>query len=531
MFRFTATILLVATAALWVFVVTLGNAPEDSRSTEAMPLPMPLLSPERVSFLPPPADEIEVPVVRIPWKEAATLSSLAARAPKESCFQVAHGDEILFTHSPPTDSDEPRRLIPASLQKLVTAQAALTAPLVFPKHVPPNGNLTLSLEYTFKTIAFAESPITGGEIDGDLFILGGGDPLLVTPTYAELLASEKEGAPLTHLEELAAQLVDIEGLRRINGSVIAVDSRYDEQTSVNTWPDGWAAAGVTGALNSVAVNQGYAFPGPRNLRGRFAPDENPALTTASIFDDLLEERGVIIPFRPEVAPRNMDFTGFAPLTGALESKPLREILRFMLIESDNTTAELLLKEIGLHLSEVGLTLNADGVRREESSNPESVGAGASAPASSGLTGLIGGSTIFGASEAAQVLHKNFIYVAVPADGSGLSSENALSCSEVIEVLQLPPYGGPEGELASYLPVAFQTGTLQERFPAVAGKVKAKTGTLENRVAALAGFTQGADESWFTFAAIINHDGSVNYSDTEDILGEMLEVLVSASAPS
>jgi D-alanyl-D-alanine carboxypeptidase/D-alanyl-D-alanine-endopeptidase (penicillin-binding protein 4) len=86
------------------------------------------------------------------------------------------------------------------------------------------------------------------------------------------------------------------------------------------------------------------------------------------------------------------------------------------------------------------------------------------------------------------------------DGSGLATENKLTCSFVQGILDSAT---PSGELTKGLAVGGQTGTLEDRFKgAVAGRLRAKTGTL-NQVTALAGYLPTAKGSAISFAYILN----------------------------
>lgn len=462
MFRVFVPLILLAVAVSTLLVSNrLAEEPTPGTPYGVPGVDVPLLSARR---LPTVATTAATPVApRLDVTLERDLTALVVHAPASGCIAVRQDGEDLFVH----EAAEP--LQPASLQKLVTAQAALSA---------------LGADHTFRTAAIAEEPPVGGVLPNDLYLLGGGDPLLATPAYGALLA--QEGAVATPLDDLAAALVD-DGLVRIDGGVIAIESRYDDETVVASWPEDVVRAGLAGTLNPVALNQGYdARPGITGTAG-LQPDPAPALRAAALFDDMLEERSVRIPERPNVASRDRDFGDYGELA-AIESAPLSAYLRYMLTESDNTTAELLLKEIGLVHAGRGTTL--DGALAALDLLAEAAG--------------------------------RPVLVFPPADGSGLSPENELTCTQVVEILEI---GGPEGPLASYLPVAGESGTLRHRFvdSTAVGRVRAKSGSLPG-VASLAGFATGSDGRSLTFATILNGESLADVT-ADQFLQQLLEILV------
>ena len=422
----------------------------------------------------PPEDALEVPRLRGGSDGSAgprgaalvgTLDALAARAPAGGCLVVRRAGETVFSRNAEA------MLIPASLQKLPLAEAALEI---------------LGAGYTFTTVALAETGLTGGVLDGDLYLVGGGDPLLSTPDFMAMLADHNSAG--TPLADLAADLTDA-GLTRITGGVVAVVDRYDTLIDVPAWPARFAGQSVAGSLSAISVNQGWRAPPGLITTFGLPRHPTPALGAAEIFDDLLEARSVRIPAVPRVADGGEDYSGHVVLA-TLESAPLAVNLHYLLAESDNTLAEMLLKEIGLVASGTG-TSAAGALAVQE----------ALAPRIAGLD--------------------------VPADGSGLSPRNRLSCSQVTDVLDL---GGPGGQVGTNLAVAGRSGTMENRYrtsPA-AGLVQGKTGTLDG-VASLAGFAEAASGDVFSFASILNSDGP--WIDKEAAFGffdDLLKILVTAT---
>ena len=141
----------------------------------------------------------------------------------------------------------------------------------------------------------------------------------------------------------------------------------------------------------------------------------------------------------------------------------------MLAFSDNTTAEMLTREVG----------------RKVSSTP-TTDAGTAA-ALSWLTS-----------------HDYDTAGVVLKDGSGLTVDNRLTCDLVADLLQR---AGPGSTLAEGLAVPGQPGTLKDRLdaPKYREAVRAKTGTL-NSVTALSGWVRTVQGRDLVFAVLENTSG-------------------------
>jgi D-alanyl-D-alanine carboxypeptidase/D-alanyl-D-alanine-endopeptidase (penicillin-binding protein 4) len=141
----------------------------------------------------------------------------------------------------------------------------------------------------------------------------------------------------------------------------------------------------------------------------------------------------------------------------------------MLVNSDNNTSELLLKEIGFAQKKLGTTAAGISVIQE----------------------LMKGWKL--PTEATVV------------DGSGLSSLNKMSCANFMVLLEKA-----EGLLPSLLPIAGKTGTLRSVFndSVMEGRLVGKTGTLTG-VKALAGYLPLEGNSPVRFALLMNSSGIDN----------------------
>jgi serine-type D-Ala-D-Ala carboxypeptidase/endopeptidase (penicillin-binding protein 4) len=173
--------------------------------------------------------------------------------------------------------NEGKLMTPASNVKMVTTAAAYAL---------------LPREMTWNTLVVATAPVDAeGVMNGDLVILGAGDPTLSIRHYpyrsaAEMAAANTPDAngetaekpkPLEPLEELAAQ-VEQAGIRQVTGRVIGDDSffLYEPYGSGWSWDDlMWPYGAVASALtfNENAVEL-RLVPNPE-APGSFEPEFNP----------------------------------------------------------------------------------------------------------------------------------------------------------------------------------------------------------------------------------------------------------------
>jgi D-alanyl-D-alanine carboxypeptidase/D-alanyl-D-alanine-endopeptidase (penicillin-binding protein 4) len=391
------------------------------------------------------------------------LNDLLTRTPDSRCLTVAVGGRMVFSERP----NEP--LIPASIEKLLTAQAVLS---VF----GPDAVLTT------RTVA-TETP-QNGQLNGNLWMVGGGDPLLMTNPYVQHFKHQ----PVTHsdLGALADRIVTA-GITHITGSVVGDDSRYDTQRFLPQWPARFALTAEIGPLSALMVNDAFVeFPPTPDVRTppvKLADDA--AVHAADQLTQLLVAKGV----RVDGAPTSGRAPDGSIDIAQLESVPIGQMVTAMLTESDNGTAELLTKELGVHDGGVGST--AAGV-----ADVTKVLAAASLP--------LDGTTQF--------------------DGSGLATENRETCAVVQALLDQQ---GPTSLLAAGLPMAGQTGTLDKRFvdTPLVGRLRAKTGTLD-QATALAGFLQTTQGSQVSFAFLMNARAPQKITqDDVDLEEELASILV------
>jgi D-alanyl-D-alanine carboxypeptidase/D-alanyl-D-alanine-endopeptidase (penicillin-binding protein 4) len=393
----------------------------------------------------PPRAALVTPVLsprRLPALLASTITDASLRAAVQPAMDAALPDTcIIVTDHGRVIVDYGTQVVePASTVKLLTAVATLET-------LDPNSRL--------RTSARVRSAPREGVVNGDLYMVGGGDPVLTTPGYVVALANRDQTQ--NDLAQLADNIAAA-GVREIQGGIVGDDSRYDQQRWVATWPTRYQNQGFIGPLSALMVNDGqtgYA-KAPDDATKKRVPGDPPVLA-AETLRTLLTRRGVRVGGDATAGRAPADTTEVA----GLDSPSIRDLVAQMLVESDDTTAESLTKELGLATSGEGTT-------------------------AAGVKAIVSRLTADGLPVDQLTLN----------DGSGLDEGNRLPCGLLAAVLDR---AGPDSELARLLPVAGQNGTLRPRMrrtPAE-GQVSAKTGTLD-QVNALAGFARLSNGTSLTF---------------------------------
>ena len=441
-----AVLLAIAGAACLAWSARADSEPAAASASAPGPaLATPLWSPRRV------------PGVFVTAAAAADLRRALPGivAPYASCVTVAGPD------GPVAGFDERAPLAGASTQKLLVAAAALAL---------------MGPSYRFTTRAVTTAPLNDGVLAGDLVIVGGGDPMLTTAT-----APRTPQAPVTRLADLADAIVAA-GVHRIDGTLVADDSRYERDRVVAAWTPADDPGADIGALGALVSDGGHTPDG-------FASTD-PALDTVQALASLLQARGVTI------AGGAADPARAAPAAARaiarVTSAPLTDIVGEMLTDSNNETAELLTREIGYRRAHDGST--EAGVR-----------------AIRGVLARLG----------VPVAGVHLV------DGSGLAHEDRITCGTLMGVLALA--ARPQlHAIGDGLAVASRTGTLAGRFAGspLVDRLRAKTGHITG-VVGLAGFiAPGA-----RFAFVANGDFSTDTGELlQDRVATAIGTYLDASGP-
>ncbi|MGH2769466.1 MAG: D-alanyl-D-alanine carboxypeptidase/D-alanyl-D-alanine endopeptidase [Actinomycetota bacterium] len=385
----------------------------------------------------------------------------AALAGMDTCLVVADGGHHQVVSRYPD-----RPLIPASTQKLLVAAAALSR---------------LGPGFRYQTDVIAPQAPRDGEV-GELWVLGGGDPVLATAEYAAHLASRARtaGIPTTSLEALADALV-AQGIRAVRGPIHGDDTRYEATRYLPTWKESYRTRRDVAPLSALTINGGW-----RTWTPRTQPPDDPAAHVASELARLLRLRGVIIdgPADRSAAPPE------ASILARVTSPPLAGIIAGMLRSSDNLTAELLTRELGRQMAGEATTAAGAGMVIREVSR---LGVG--------VEGLR------------------------LVDGSGLDTGNRATCGQLAAALDLG--ARPRlGALWEGLAVAGRSGTLARSMVGTPfeGRLRAKTGSIEG-VSGLVGFLEGGRT--LRFALLVN--GA--FSSGRPVQERILKILADHAASS
>ena len=353
----------------------------------------------------PPLPERLARALKVPHVSPASTAAVA--------FDLTTGKEVFARH-------KTLALAPASTEKLALAFASLFA---------------LGSDYRIETDVVATGELEGSTWKGSLVLQGHGDPALTSVALAKL----------------AAQVRAL-GVRRVTGGIVGDESFFDSRRVVTGWKPSFYIE-ESPPLSALIVDRG-------KVSGYTSA--NPALAAATLFRAALRRAGVGVagPVRvghPEVSDFPLAF---------VHSPTLATLVRFMGLESDNFTAEMLLKQLGA--VEDGKGTSAAG---------------------------------------AAVVRRTLRSAGVPlagvriVDGSGLSLLNRLTAGALVGTLRAA-WTQPEIKTALLrsLPVSGRTGTLEKRLrrPPALGNVAAKTGTT-SRASALSGYVRGR----FIFAVIQN----------------------------
>jgi len=328
-----------------------------------------------------------------------------------------------------------RPRILASNTKLFTTSAALTR---------------FGPEYRIETGLLTDGRIGfDGTLRGSLYLQGGGDPALGTPSFYD----RYQGGLGTNLLSLRTQLREA-GVRAVTGRLYADDTIFDRLRGVAD--SGYATSPYIGPLSGLAFDAGYSG----SLGGGFASD--PATLAASQLARALGAAGISV--RSEVA-RGVTPAGAEELAG-VRSPAMSRLVEATDVYSNNFFAEMLVKLLGAHFGGGGTTAaGTDVVERFARSRGSAIHA---------------------------------------VDGSGLTRGNRASPYAVVRLLQGVRASAVGDEFIQDLALTGREGTVADRTEGTAayGRCRTKTGTLTG-VSALSGYCFNRSGRVMIFSILMN----------------------------
>ena len=387
---------------------------------------------------------------------------------------------------------------PASTMKVVTTYSALES---------------LGPAYTWRTRAYATGPIRNQVLDGDLVLVGGGDPFMTHERWWAFVSGLRQA-----------------GFARIAGDVIIDNTYFASQgddrgafdnrpyRSYNVLPDALLVNFQTVTINAVpdaatGSVRVSANPWPANL----TIDNNVRLDPGACRRGA---GGIVVAMpegatgnRIELAGRYAAGCGQFSVSRAVMKAPdyAYGLFRTFWQQSGGTIgggmrlgtlpadAKLLYSHESLTLAEVIRLVNKYSSNSMARALFLTMGAarypGRPATTTAGREAVLAFLAQQGIAAPELVLE----------NGSGLSRNERMSAATMAEVLLAAYRSQYMPEFAASLPLSATDGTLKRRFkaPEMQGRLRMKTGSLEG-VSALAGFVNAASGRTFVTVVILNH---------------------------
>ncbi|RMA41276.1 D-alanyl-D-alanine carboxypeptidase/D-alanyl-D-alanine-endopeptidase [Rhodophyticola porphyridii] len=363
--------------------------------------------------------------------------------------------------------------------------------------------------YRFQTRLIAGGPVTNGRLEGDLWLVGGGDPLLGTDQLSAMAIALREAGlrevtgrlmlatgALPYVREIDPEQPDhvgynpaISGLNlnfnRVHFEWAREQGEYTVRMDARseTLRPAVSLARMRVADRDVPVYTYEQREGRENwtvARGalgnggsRWLPVRQPHLYAADVFQTLARSNGIVLDGPGEGVPPE----GGSVLVEHV-SEPLQDILRGMMRWSTNITAEA----VGLSASN----------------------AGGAAPGS-----LSASANEMSAWMRSRLAARNSSFV----DHSGLGEASRVRPQDMAQALVAAGADGMLRRLMTAIPMRDAEGNLQPDHPV---EVVAKTGTL-NFVSSLAGYARapsGRDFAFAVFCADLDRRGALNPAQME-----------------
>jgi D-alanyl-D-alanine carboxypeptidase/D-alanyl-D-alanine-endopeptidase (penicillin-binding protein 4) len=341
-----------------------------------------------------------------------------------------------------------RLFMPASNMKIVTGSVALAL---------------LGPDYRYRTAFVSRGAIRDSVLDGDLIVIGRGDPTV---------SNRAQQGDARSWMRRAADSIAARGIKRVTGSLIRGGNAFPDSIYGYGWElddlSGDSGAPVDELLYDEGMTKTHRVIAGRDTLVDIAT-RAPARTYLEALSAALTERGILV--GGGISDSTADIA--APRTDTLfvvSSPPLRDILRLFEKPSQNQIAEILLHTVGLEQTGVGSADSGSAVVSRQLLE-------------------------WGAERDGFVVY----------DGSGMSRHDLLSPETIVRTLVAIGRDTAFSAFYEALPVAGVDGTLKSRMKATPaeGNMHAKTGSLQF-VRSLSGYVTDADGDRLVFSLLHNH---------------------------
>lgn len=354
--------------------------------------------------------------------------------------------------------------VPASNQKILTSTTSL---------------VQLGPDYRFRTTFVTHGKIANGVLDGDLIVIGRGDPTV---------SDRVKGNAQAFMQSVADSIV-ARGIHHITGSVRPGGNAFPDSVYGYGWEWDDLRGESAAPVDELEFNEGMVTHTVQ-IAGRdtVVPIATTSPTAAYIgaLTLGLTRRGVVIDKQDEsidplAAPADTLYSFY--------SLPLRDILKPFLKPSQNQTGEALIKTLGLEKTGVGT-------------------------ADSGAVVIKRQLAAWGVDSTSTVIY----------DGSGMSRHDLVTPEAIVKILTAIQRDTAFTAFYDALPIAGVDGTTRTRMvgTAAANNIHAKTGTLEF-VRSLSGYVTTAAGEKLIFSMLSNHyPGHVSdVTKLQDAIGVLL----------
>ncbi len=342
--------------------------------------------------------------------------------------------------------------VPASNQKILTSTVALAQ---------------LGANYRFRTTFVTHGKVTNGVLDGDLIVIGRGDPTI---------SDRVKGSAQAFLQTVADS-IGARGIQRITGSVRAGGNAFPDSVYGYGWEWDDLRGESAAPVDELEFNEGMIQSSTR-IAGRdtivSVATNSPTNAYLGALMAGLTKRGVTVG-QPAPAIGIDSLTSPVDTIYSFYSPPLRDILKPFLKPSQNQIGEALIKTLGLEKTGVGI-------------------------ADSGALVVKRQLATWGVDSTSTVIY----------DGSGMSRHDLVTPEAIVKILVGIQRDTAFSAFYDALPIAGVDGTVRTRMTgtAAANNMHAKTGTLEF-VRSLSGYITTAAGEKLVFSMLSNHyPGSV-----------------------